>query len=86
LINDFKRKAPHYLSDFTDGFNLQCLSSILFMYFACLSPIITFGGLLEKATNKNMVKINLILENIKLKKYKYLILKRLRLKVYCLVL
>jgi hypothetical protein len=57
LINDFKRKAPHYLSDFTDGFNLQCLSSILFMYFACLSPIITFGGLLEKATNKNMVNL-----------------------------
>lgn len=44
LIDDIKRKAPWYLSDFKDGLNFQCLSSIMFMYFACLAPIITFGG------------------------------------------
>ena len=44
LIDDIKRKAPWFLSDFTDGLNFQCLSSIMFMYFACLAPIITFGG------------------------------------------
>ncbi len=44
LIDDLKRKLPWYWSDFRDGLNFQCLSSILFMYFACLSPIITFGG------------------------------------------
>jgi sodium bicarbonate cotransporter 7 len=55
LMDDIKRKAPWFLSDFKDGLNFQCLSAILFMYFACLSPIITFGGLLGAATDQNMV-------------------------------
>ncbi|XP_044008715.1 sodium bicarbonate cotransporter 3 isoform X2 [Aphidius gifuensis] len=54
LINDIKRKAPFYISDFKDACALQCISSILFLYFACLSPIITFGGLLGEATGKHM--------------------------------
>ncbi|XP_046801168.1 sodium bicarbonate cotransporter 3 isoform X6 [Lucilia cuprina] len=54
LINDVKRKAPFYLSDFTDGVSMQCVASWIFLYFACLSPIITFGGLLSQATGKNM--------------------------------
>ncbi|XP_073827637.1 na[+]-driven anion exchanger 1 isoform X5 [Musca autumnalis] len=54
LINDVKRKAPFYLSDFTEAFSMQCIASWIFLYFACLSPIITFGGLLSQATGKNM--------------------------------
>lgn len=33
---------------------MQCVASWIFLYFACLSPIITFGGLLAEATGKNM--------------------------------
>ncbi|KAL0107934.1 hypothetical protein PUN28_014892 [Cardiocondyla obscurior] len=54
LINDIKRKAPFYVSDFKDALALQCVASFIFLYFACLSPIITFGGLLSEATGKNM--------------------------------
>ncbi|XP_063068087.1 sodium-driven chloride bicarbonate exchanger [Engraulis encrasicolus] len=50
LIMDIKRKAPHYLSDYTDALSLQCLASFLFLYCACMSPVITFGGLLGEAT------------------------------------
>ncbi|XP_060637876.1 sodium bicarbonate cotransporter 3 isoform X3 [Anolis sagrei] len=50
LILDIKRKAPFFLSDIKDAFNLQCLASILFLYCACMSPVITFGGLLGEAT------------------------------------
>ncbi|XP_077369760.1 sodium-driven chloride bicarbonate exchanger-like [Festucalex cinctus] len=50
LIFDIKRKAPHYLSDYTDALSLQCLASFLFLYCACMSPVITFGGLLGEAT------------------------------------
>uniref|UniRef100_A0A8C6L6S5 Anion exchange protein n=1 Tax=Nothobranchius furzeri TaxID=105023 RepID=A0A8C6L6S5_NOTFU len=50
LILDIKRKAPHYLSDYTDAISLQCLASFLFLYCACMSPVITFGGLLGEAT------------------------------------
>uniref|UniRef100_A0A667XLB2 Anion exchange protein n=1 Tax=Myripristis murdjan TaxID=586833 RepID=A0A667XLB2_9TELE len=50
LILDIKRKAPHYLSDYADAVSLQCLASFLFLYCACMSPVITFGGLLGEAT------------------------------------
>ncbi|CAK1549654.1 unnamed protein product [Leptosia nina] len=54
LKNDLKRKKPWYWSDFKDALALQCIASWIFLYFACLSPIITFGGLLGEATGKNM--------------------------------
>ncbi|XP_025831042.1 sodium bicarbonate cotransporter 3 isoform X3 [Agrilus planipennis] len=54
LQNDIKRKLPWYLSDFKDALSLQCVATWIFLYFACLSPIITFGGLLSEATGKNM--------------------------------
>ncbi|XP_023180952.1 electroneutral sodium bicarbonate exchanger 1-like isoform X2 [Xiphophorus maculatus] len=50
LILDIKRKAPFYVSDFKDGISLQCVASFLFLYCACMSPVITFGGLLGEAT------------------------------------
>ncbi len=56
LTDDIKRKMVFFISDWMDGLNFQCISSVLFMYFACLSPIITFGGLLGAATDQNMVK------------------------------
>ncbi|XP_016990645.2 sodium bicarbonate cotransporter 3 isoform X4 [Drosophila rhopaloa] len=54
LINDIKRKAPWYISDYKDALSMQCVASWIFLYFACLSPIITFGGLLSEATGKHM--------------------------------
>ncbi|KPI98578.1 Sodium bicarbonate cotransporter 3 [Papilio xuthus] len=65
LINDLKRKKPWYWSDFKDAFALQCVASWIFLYFACLSPIITFGGLLGEATGKNMAAMeSLAVENV----------------------
>uniref|UniRef100_A0A5K3FKF3 Anion exchange protein n=1 Tax=Mesocestoides corti TaxID=53468 RepID=A0A5K3FKF3_MESCO len=50
LLLDLKRRAPFYLSDFTDALHIQCFASFFFLYFACLTPIITFGGLLSNVT------------------------------------
>ncbi|XP_075880696.1 electroneutral sodium bicarbonate exchanger 1 isoform X3 [Nelusetta ayraudi] len=50
LVMDIKRKIPFYLSDYKDGMSLQCVASFLFLYCACMSPVITFGGLLGEAT------------------------------------
>ncbi|CAG2053058.1 unnamed protein product [Timema podura] len=47
-------KVAQYWSDFKDAFALQCIASWIFLYFACLSPIITFGGLLGQATGNNI--------------------------------
>ncbi|XP_041933578.1 sodium bicarbonate cotransporter 3-like isoform X6 [Alosa sapidissima] len=57
LVMDVKRKLPFYWSDVRDAFNLQCLASILFLYCACMSPVITFGGLLGEATKGNISAI-----------------------------
>uniref|UniRef100_T1DCB7 Anion exchange protein n=1 Tax=Cupiennius salei TaxID=6928 RepID=T1DCB7_CUPSA len=61
LINDVKRKLPWYLSDFTDALALQSIASIFFLYFACLTPIITFGGLLGDATGERIAAIESLL-------------------------
>nr|AJO70194.1 sodium bicarbonate cotransporter isoform 3 [Cherax cainii] len=57
FINDIKRKAPWFLSDFKDGFSIQSIASIIFIYFACLTPIITFGGLLGEATENRIAAL-----------------------------
>lgn len=50
LIRDVRRRYPKYLSDFRDALDPQCLAAVIFIYFAALSPAITFGGLLGEKT------------------------------------
>ncbi|KAM7421672.1 hypothetical protein PAMA_015695 [Pampus argenteus] len=57
LVNDIRRKTPFLWSDIRDAFSLQCLASVLFLYCACMSPVITFGGLLGEATKGNISAI-----------------------------
>ncbi|XP_077070974.1 sodium bicarbonate cotransporter 3 isoform X12 [Siphateles boraxobius] len=57
LVLDVRRKAPFYWRDVKDAISLQCLASILFLYCACMSPVITFGGLLGEATKNNISAI-----------------------------
>ena len=54
LIDDIKRRAPHYVSDFTEGFHPKVMGSTLFMYFACLANAVAFGLLTAVATNGEM--------------------------------
>uniref|UniRef100_A0A5F9CJM4 Anion exchange protein n=1 Tax=Oryctolagus cuniculus TaxID=9986 RepID=A0A5F9CJM4_RABIT len=48
---DIKRKLPWFPSDFYDGFHIQSISAILFIYLGCITNAITFGGLLGDATD-----------------------------------
>nr|XP_036219891.1 band 3 anion transport protein isoform X6 [Bactrocera oleae]XP_036219892.1 band 3 anion transport protein isoform X6 [Bactrocera oleae]XP_036219893.1 band 3 anion transport protein isoform X6 [Bactrocera oleae]XP_036219894.1 band 3 anion transport protein isoform X6 [Bactrocera oleae] len=57
LRNDLKRRLPMYKSDITDGLNTQTLAATIFMYFACLSTAITFGGLASEKTG-NLIGIS----------------------------
>uniref|UniRef100_A0A8C2A6Y8 Solute carrier family 4 member 2b n=1 Tax=Cyprinus carpio TaxID=7962 RepID=A0A8C2A6Y8_CYPCA len=50
LIRDAQRRYPKYISDFKDALNPQCMAAVIFIYFAALSPTITFGGLLGEKT------------------------------------
>ncbi|XP_067397154.1 band 3 anion transport protein isoform X2 [Emydura macquarii macquarii] len=54
LVRDIKRRYPKYLSDIKDALNAQCLAAVIFIYFAALSPAITFGGLLGEKTSNMM--------------------------------
>ncbi|XP_068179018.1 sodium bicarbonate cotransporter 3-like isoform X2 [Antennarius striatus] len=57
LVKDVRRKAPFLWSDVRDAVSLQCVASVLFLYCACMSPVITFGGLLGEATRGNISAI-----------------------------
>uniref|UniRef100_H3AJ64 Anion exchange protein n=1 Tax=Latimeria chalumnae TaxID=7897 RepID=H3AJ64_LATCH len=51
LYLDMKRKLPWFPSDFYEGFHIQSVSTILFIYLGCITNAITFGGLLGDATD-----------------------------------
>nr|XP_048686232.1 band 3 anion transport protein isoform X2 [Caretta caretta] len=60
LVRDVKRRYPKYLSDIKDALSAQCLAAVIFIYFAALSPAITFGGLLGEKTS-NMIGVSELL-------------------------
>lgn len=49
-IDDFRRRAAYYKSDFTDGLHSKTLGASLFMFFACIAPAVAFGGLMHQLT------------------------------------
>uniref|UniRef100_A0A8C1YAE7 Anion exchange protein n=1 Tax=Cyprinus carpio TaxID=7962 RepID=A0A8C1YAE7_CYPCA len=51
VIRDARRRYPKYISDFKDALSPQCMATVIFIYFAALSPAITFGGLLGEKTD-----------------------------------
>uniref|UniRef100_A0A7N8XZ12 Anion exchange protein n=1 Tax=Mastacembelus armatus TaxID=205130 RepID=A0A7N8XZ12_9TELE len=54
MIRDIKRRYQYYKSDITDALNAQALAAVIFIYFAALSPAITFGGLLADKVDNMM--------------------------------
>ncbi|KAJ8389965.1 hypothetical protein AAFF_G00112500 [Aldrovandia affinis] len=54
MVKDIKRRYRVYLSDYIDAVNPQVLAAVIFIYFAALSPAITFGGLLADKTEHMM--------------------------------
>ena len=57
------RRRKVYLSDWTDGFkNLKkVIPAILFLYFACLSPAISFGTIASQLTYNSMGVVEFLL-------------------------
>lgn len=61
LWKDIERKLNHYISDFTDFFNLQCLATTLYMYLVSLSSLVTFGAMIGEKTDNMMATMECIL-------------------------
>lgn len=50
VIEDLRRRAPHYLSDYRDGLHAKSIAATLFLFFACIAPAVAFGGLMSQMT------------------------------------
>ena len=50
LKADISRRIPHYIDDIRDGLRAKSVASIVFMFFACLAPAVTFGGFMGLET------------------------------------
>ncbi|KRZ07231.1 Electrogenic sodium bicarbonate cotransporter 1 [Trichinella zimbabwensis] len=64
LIEDVKEKAPWFISDFTDAFKgrvTQTIAAAIFLFFANISKIITFGGVMDHVLEKEIGTIENIL-------------------------
>jgi len=61
--NDVRRRKHFYISDWVDGFKKprQTLPAILFLYFACLAPAISFGTIAFQTTKGAIGVVEFIL-------------------------
>lgn len=60
LIGDIKRRLPRYASDFQDGLHPKTVASTLFLFFACLAPAVTFGGIMSGLTGNEIGAVEMI--------------------------
>lgn len=61
IRNDLERRIPHFVRDFSDGLHPKCFASTLFLFFACLAPAVTFGGVMAQQTNGEIGAVEMIL-------------------------
>jgi len=52
MREDVKQRRQHYKSDWIDAFShkRQCVPAVLFLYFACLAPVVSFGTIASQIT------------------------------------
>jgi hypothetical protein len=60
IAEDVRRRLAHYSSDFRDGLNAKSLSSTLFLFFACLAPAVTFGGIMGAQTEGHIGVVEML--------------------------
>ena len=57
---DIRRRLPHYAADFRAGLNPKCMAATLFLFFACLAPTVTFGGVMAQMTGNQIGVVEMI--------------------------
>jgi hypothetical protein len=63
MTNDVRRRRKVYVSDWTDGFKemKKVIPAILFLYFACLAPAVSFGTIASQITQGSMGIVEFLL-------------------------
>lgn len=65
IRNDVRRRRKHYISDWTDAFKKkrQVIPAVLFLYFACLAPAVSFGTISSEITNGSIGVVEFLLSS-----------------------
>jgi len=65
IRDDLSRRLPHYVSDWTDGFRnkRQVVPAILFLYFSCLAPAVSFGTIASEITSGSIGIVEFIVSS-----------------------
>jgi mannitol/fructose-specific phosphotransferase system IIA component (Ntr-type) len=61
VIDDLRRRLPHYGDDFKHGLNLQSLAATIFLFFACLAAAVTFGSVMQVETGGAIGPVEMLL-------------------------
>lgn len=60
LLGDIRRRYPKYKADIVDGLHPKCISSTLFLFFACVAPSVMFGGVMATMTGGAIGAVEMI--------------------------
>ena len=60
VLDDLRRRLPNYVSDIRDGIHLKSVASTMFLFFACVAPTVTFGGVIGVDTGGQIGAIETI--------------------------
>lgn len=63
IRGDIRRRGPLYLKDWMDGFSPKAIPTILFLYCACLAPVVAFGGVTSALTGGSMGVVEMLLSS-----------------------
>ena len=64
IRKDIARRRPRYLRDWTEGLRRKkTYAAVSFLYFACLAPIVAFGGLVSSITRGQMGVIEFLVSS-----------------------
>jgi mannitol/fructose-specific phosphotransferase system IIA component len=61
IVGDFKRRIGHYGDDFRQGLHPKCIGASLFLFFACLAPTVTFGGVMAELTDGHIGAVEMLI-------------------------
>lgn len=61
VARDLRRRLPHWVDDFRQGFRTKVVASVLFMSVACLAAAVAFGGLLSTLTGGQIGAVETLL-------------------------
>ncbi len=63
--SDVRTRRKHYVSDWTDAFTNKnkrmCIPAVLFLYFSCLAPVVSFGTIASQITEGSMGVVEFLL-------------------------